>query len=278
MDISSSLFYNNEELKRVDLTNGKSSIPSQLFIPLPKVEWLSLDGNFIPVLTPLLLRKKKKLEYLTMAECEIEAVLDSTFHEAKSLQILIMRNNNIKYLTAGQLKGLENLQHIGKHEIIHDSAKNCDISLWFTRPMRKTWFKFTFSDLSSNHLESIGGDMFIESPFLSSIDLSSNTSLFSICRSSFVRHEFLQTGIVRHFILRGWRAQSRIRWESLSVLWRKSDVDDWFKMLVTDLLLSHQHNEKSHIDTITNILRLSPSSNQQHNVVTNITVSDHCLW
>ena len=64
MDISSSLFYNNEELKRVDLTNGKSSIPSQLFIPLPKVEWLSLDGNFIPVLTPLLLRKKKKLEYL----------------------------------------------------------------------------------------------------------------------------------------------------------------------------------------------------------------------
>ena len=138
MDISSSLFYNNEELKRVDLTNGKSSIPSQLFIPLPKVEWLSLDGNFIPVLTPLLLRKKKKLEYLTIAECEIEAVLDSTFHEAKSLQILIMRNNNIKYLTAGQLKGLENLQHIGKHEIIHDSAKNCDISLWFTRPMRKT--------------------------------------------------------------------------------------------------------------------------------------------
>ena len=40
--------------------------------------------------------------------------------------------------------------------------------------------------------------MFIESPFLSSIDLSSNTSLFSICRSSFVRHEFLQTGIVRN--------------------------------------------------------------------------------
>ena len=139
MDISSSLFYNNEELKRVDLTNGKSSIPSQLFIPLPKVEWLSLDGNFIPVLTPLLLRKKKKLEYLTMAECEIEAVLDSTFHEAKSLQILIMRNNNIKYLTAGQLKGLESLQHIGENKTIHDSAKNCNISLWFTRPMRKTW-------------------------------------------------------------------------------------------------------------------------------------------
>ena len=139
MDISSSLFYNNEELKRVDLTNGRSSIPSQLFLPLPKVEWLSLDGNFIPVLTPLLLRKKKKLEYLTMAECEIEAVLDSTFHEAKSLQILIMRNNNIKYLTAGQLKGLESLQHIGEHKTIHDSAKNCNNSLWFLDPIRKTW-------------------------------------------------------------------------------------------------------------------------------------------
>ena len=72
-----------------------------------------------------------------------------------------------------------------------------------------------FSDLSSNHLESIGGDMFIESPFLSSIDLSSNTSLFSICRSSFVRHEFLQTGIVRHFIL--------------SILWKKN------RMLMSDL-------------------------------------------
>ena len=132
MDISSSLFYNNEELKRVDFTNGRSSIPSQLFIPLPKVEWLSLDGNFIPVLTPLLMRKKKKLEYLTMAECEIEAVLDSTFLEAKSLQILIMRNNNIKYLTAGQLKGLESLKHIGKHNIFSDLANNCNDSMWLT--------------------------------------------------------------------------------------------------------------------------------------------------
>ena len=117
MELSSSLFYNNGELKRIDFTNGRSAIPSQLFLSTPKVEWLSLDGNFVPVLTPLLLRKKKKLEFLTMAECEIEAVLDSTFSETKSLQILIMRNNNIKYLTAGQLKGLESLKHIGKSQV-----------------------------------------------------------------------------------------------------------------------------------------------------------------
>ena len=35
---------------------------------------------------------------------------------------------------------------------------------------------------------------------------------------------------------------------------KKSDIDVWFKMLVTDLLQSHQHNEKSHI------LILSPTS------------------
>lgn len=73
---------------------------------------------------------------------------------------------------------------------------NTQFSISF--PQNVKFFQILFSDLSSNHLESIGGDMFIESPFLSSIDLSSNTSLFSICRSSFVRHEFLQTGKVQN--------------------------------------------------------------------------------
>ena len=43
-----------------------------------------------------------------------------------------------------------------------------------------------------------GEGVVVDAPFLSSIDLSSNTSLFSICRSSFVRHEFLQTGKVQN--------------------------------------------------------------------------------
>ena len=52
------------------------------------------------------------------------------------------------------------------------------------------------SDLSNNRLESIGGDMFIESPMLNQIDLSKNADLVTICRSSFVRHEHLQQGSV----------------------------------------------------------------------------------
>ena len=49
-------------------------------------------------------------------------------------------------------------------------------------------------------------------------------------------------------------------------------------MLMTDLMHSknHQHNEKSrqHNDSVTNILNRSPSEIHQHNVVTNITVTN----
>merc|ERR1712187_66318 len=76
-------------------------------------------------------------------------------------------------MTAGQLKGLKSLTHL---------------------------------DLSFNQLKSIGGDMLIESPGLQTVDLSGNTNLSKICRSSFVRHEHLQQVNLRdtnvHYTLR----------------------------------------------------------------------------
>ena len=63
--------------------------------------------------------------------------------------------------------------------------------------------------------------------------------------------------------------------------WWQVDVNDRFRMLVTDLIHweNHQHNEKSrqHHDSATNIWNHSPSKIQQHNGVANITVT-HRAW
>ena len=91
----------------------RSNIPSQLFIPVVSLEWLSLDDGFIPVLTPLIVTNKPKLKYLSLASCKIEAVLDSTFSESQSLEVLILHGNNLKFMTAGQLKGLVGLIKLG---------------------------------------------------------------------------------------------------------------------------------------------------------------------
>ena len=113
-EILSSLFYNNQNLKRADLSALQTSIPSQLFTPAGQLEWLSLDQNMIPVLTPLIVKNKSQLRYLSAAQCQIEAVLDSTFFETGRLEVLILSNNNIKFMTTGQLKGLNSLRILGK--------------------------------------------------------------------------------------------------------------------------------------------------------------------
>ena len=107
-----------KELKRLELRDRNTLIPSQLLTSASKLEWISLDGNYIPVLTPYLLRNKKRLSFLSLSECEIEAVLDSTFIETKKLEFLILKNNNLKQITAGQLKGLESLNYIGKLRVV----------------------------------------------------------------------------------------------------------------------------------------------------------------
>ena len=100
-------------MKRIDLSALRTSIPSQLFTPAGQLEWLSLDQNMIPVLTPLIVKNKSQLRYLSMAQCQIEAVLDSTFFETGRLEVLILNNNNIKFMTTGQLKGLNSLRILG---------------------------------------------------------------------------------------------------------------------------------------------------------------------
>ena len=102
-----------KELKKIDLSKSDALIPSQLLAPAAKLEWISLAGINIPVLTPFLLKNKKKLAFFSLADCKIQAVLDSTFSEAKKMEFLILRNNQLKHITAGQLKGLENLVYLG---------------------------------------------------------------------------------------------------------------------------------------------------------------------
>jgi hypothetical protein len=92
---------------------------------------------------------------------------DSAFLDAKRLEVLKMRHNRIRHLTAGQLKGLYSLYKI---------------------------------DLFDNLIETLGGDMFIDSPLLKYIDLSSNTKLKHICRSTFIRHEYLEEVNLRNNI------------------------------------------------------------------------------
>ena len=69
--------------------------------------------------------------------------------------------------------------------------------IWNFRCSRNDKKLTEFLDLSYNQLKSIGGDMLIESPGLQTIDLSGNTNLSKICRSSFVRHEHLQQGKIQ---------------------------------------------------------------------------------
>ena len=66
-------------------------------------------------MTPIFVSNKPALKYLALAQCEIEAVLDSTFQETANLEVLILRNNNLKFMTAGQLKGLKSLTHLGNN-------------------------------------------------------------------------------------------------------------------------------------------------------------------
>ena len=72
----------------------------------------------IPVLTPLIVKNKSNLRYLSLAECQIEAVLDSTFFSTGRLEVLILSSNNIKFMTAGQLKGLFSLRILGKFLVV----------------------------------------------------------------------------------------------------------------------------------------------------------------
>ena len=55
-----------------------------------------------------------------MAQCQIEAVLDSTFFETGRLEVLILNNNNIKFMTTGQLKGLNSLRILGNTFLYFD--------------------------------------------------------------------------------------------------------------------------------------------------------------
>ena len=71
---------------------------------------------------------------------------DSAFQDAKTLKYLKLRSNKIRFLTAGQLKGLDSLESI---------------------------------DLFDNILESLGGDMFIDSPLLRHVDVSYNIKVWS---------------------------------------------------------------------------------------------------
>ena len=131
-EIVSSLFYNNPHLKRLDMSAMYTTVPSQLFTPAGEIEWLSLDQNVIPVLTPLIVKNKSQLRYLSMAECQIGAVLDSTFAETGRLEVLILSSNNIKFMTTGQLKGLTSLRTLGKFLKVIFSLLRQMIQIWAT--------------------------------------------------------------------------------------------------------------------------------------------------
>ena len=156
-EVTSALFYNNQKLKRVDLTSLKTSIPSQIFNTAKEVEWLSLDDNIIPgkvrlccivyaelknlfifnlstVLTPVFVSKKPALKFLSLSQCEIEAVLDSTFVETVSLEVLVLNRNNLKFMTAGQLKGLRGLTYLGKKT----EQKSCFFQNFFRLEFQST--------------------------------------------------------------------------------------------------------------------------------------------
>ena len=74
-EISTSLFYNNEKLRVADFSSLNARIPSQLFLTVPKMEWISLRGNDIPVVTTLITKDKKRLEFLDLSNCQIRAIL-----------------------------------------------------------------------------------------------------------------------------------------------------------------------------------------------------------
>ena len=91
--ISASLFYNNPKLKIADFSSLNSRIPSQLFLTTNALEWISLRGNEIPVLTTLIAKHKRRLRFLDISNCEIRAVLGN--------------DNQIKYSVLIQLINLK---------------------------------------------------------------------------------------------------------------------------------------------------------------------------
>lgn len=88
--VSASLFYNSDRLRIADFSSLGARIPSQLFLTTDRVEWISLRGNEIPVLTTLIAKNKRRLEFLDLSNCQIRAVLARVINTLDFLLELVL--------------------------------------------------------------------------------------------------------------------------------------------------------------------------------------------